>query len=54
LVTGVINPHRPHKRSRALTASFFKQIRPAALATSQLPASVVDATGHKISKPRGW
>jgi uncharacterized LabA/DUF88 family protein len=54
LVTGVINPHPPYRRSRALTASFFKQIRRNALAQSQLPTTLTDANGRKITKPQGW
>lgn len=54
LVTGVINPHPANRRSRALTGSFFKQIRPNALAACQLPASLQDADGRTITRPAGW
>jgi hypothetical protein len=53
---GIINPHPPNKRSRALLSckpTFFKQIRRGALAASQLPPSLADATGT-ITKPTGW
>lgn len=56
LVVGIINPHRPSKRSRALLSckpTFFKQIRAGALAASQFPPTLTDATGV-ISKPTGW
>ena len=35
LRTGVINPHEARRRSRALQATFFKQLRRGALAASQ-------------------
>jgi hypothetical protein len=54
LVTGVINPHPPHKRSRALDAVFFKQLRPGALRASQFPAQLRDAKGRTITKPADW
>ena len=54
LTTGVINPHPARRRSRALTGSFFKQIRPSALARAQLPASVVDTAGRTITRPPTW
>ena len=54
LTTGVINPHPARRRSRALTATFFKQIRPSALARSQLPDTLSDAQGRVITRPWGW
>lgn len=54
LTTGVINPHEARKRSRALQATFFKQLRPGALAASQFPSQVTDFRGRKITKPVGW
>lgn len=54
LTTGVINPHPPGRRSRALQATFFKQLRPGALATSQLPLQITDPSGRKITKPADW
>jgi len=54
LTTGVINPHPARRRSRALTATFFKQIRPSALARSQLPDTLSDAQGRVITRPGGW
>ncbi len=54
LTTGVINPHAAARRSRALQATFFKQLRPTALAASQLPPQITDSAGRKISKPTGW
>ncbi|MDN5856282.1 MAG: NYN domain-containing protein, partial [Actinomycetia bacterium] len=56
MVVGLVNPRKPAKRSQALQncqPTFFKQIRATALATSQLPPSIVDATG-KITRPAGW
>ena len=54
LVTGVINPHKAGRRSRALQATFFKQLRPSALAASQFPRQVTDSDGRTISKPASW
>jgi uncharacterized LabA/DUF88 family protein len=54
LTTGVINPHVAARRSRALQATFFKQLRPTALAASQLPPQITDSAGRKINKPNGW
>lgn len=54
LTTGVINPHAASKRSRALQATFFKQLRATALASSQLPSQIIDASGRKITKPSDW
>jgi uncharacterized LabA/DUF88 family protein len=54
LITGVINPHQASRRSRALQATFFKQLRPAALAASQFPVQVTDPQGRKITKPASW
>jgi NYN domain len=54
LNTGIINPHNASKRSRALQANFFKQLRPAALAASQLPPQITDPSGRKITKPADW
>jgi hypothetical protein len=53
---GIINPQAPAKRSRQLLTckpTFFKQIRPAAIAASQFPVQLHDATGA-ITKPAGW
>lgn len=50
---GIVNPHPANRRSRALNASFFKQIRPAALAACQFPDPVRDAKGV-IRKPAAW
>lgn len=54
ITTGVINPHPASKRSRALQATFFKQLRPGALAASQLPMQIADPLGRKINKPADW
>jgi hypothetical protein len=54
LTTGIVNPHKPARRSRALQATFFKQLRPQALAASQLPAQLTDRAGRKITKPVDW
>jgi hypothetical protein len=55
-IVGIINPHPPHKRSRALLSckpTFFKQIRGSALAASQFPPTLTDETGT-FRKPTGW
>jgi NYN domain len=54
LTTGVINPHAARRRSRALPATFFKQLRPGVLAASQLPAEIIDQRGHRIVRPASW
>jgi uncharacterized LabA/DUF88 family protein len=53
LRVGVVNPHPPACRSRALQPAFFKQIRASALAASQFPPVLRDATGE-IRKPTRW
>lgn len=52
---GVINPQIKSHPSRELIAhaTFFKQLRQGALATSQFPPSMADATGV-FTKPLGW
>ncbi len=54
LTTGVINPHPANRRSRALQATFFKQLRPGALAASQFPRQLTSRSGRKITKPADW
>jgi uncharacterized LabA/DUF88 family protein len=54
LATGVINPHPASRRSRALQATFFKQLRPGALAASQFPRQLTSRSGRKITKPADW
>jgi NYN domain len=54
LTTGIINPHPAHKRSRALTATFFKQLRPSLLSQCQLPAQLTDAQGLVVHRPASW
>lgn len=53
LRVGVVNPHPPARRSRALRPTFLKQIRPSALAACQFPPELRDAKGV-IRKPRHW
>ena|SRR6266508_2276507 len=50
---GIVNPHPAARRSRALRASFFKQLRPSVLASCQLPPVLKDAQGE-IRKPATW
>jgi uncharacterized LabA/DUF88 family protein len=50
---GVLNPHPPQRRSRAITATFFKQIREAALRSCQFPDPMSDAHGA-FRRPNGW
>jgi hypothetical protein len=53
---GLVNPHPPEKRSRALgecKPTFFKQIRRGALADSQFAPVLTDGTG-KFHKPVDW
>jgi hypothetical protein len=53
LRVGVVNPHPPARRSRALQPSFFKQIRASALAACQFPPVLTDSKGE-IRKPASW
>ena len=53
LRVGVVNPHPPAGRSRALQPTFFKQIRSSALAACQFPSMLTDSQGE-IRKPPRW
>ena len=53
LIVGIINPHPPRRRSRALQPTFLKQIREPALRTCQFPQVLTDAD-RKIHKPARW
>jgi len=53
LMVGVVNPHPPARRSRALQGTFFKQIRTSALRDCQFPRELRDARGS-IRKPTAW
>ena len=53
LTVGVVNPHPPQRRSRALQPTFFKQIRLSALRDSQFPPVLNDGDGQ-IHKPVRW
>jgi hypothetical protein len=50
---GVVKPHPPARRSRALQPTFFKQLRVSALAACQFPPMLSDAKGE-IHKPDRW
>ena len=50
---GVVNPHVAKARSKALTPTFFKQIRSSAITASQFPDVLHDSKGA-IHKPRNW
>ena len=53
LRVGVVNPHPPERRSRALQPTFFKQIRTSALAACQFSPVLRDTRGE-IRKPSRW
>jgi hypothetical protein len=53
LRVGVVNPHPPARRSRALQPTFFKQIRASVLAACQFPPVLRNARGE-IRKPARW
>ncbi len=53
LRVGVVNPHPPARRSRAIQATFFKQLRRSAVAASQFPTLMADARGP-FRKPAKW
>lgn len=50
---GIINPQPPRYRSRALTGTFFKQLRPSILDRCQLPNVMRDSDGE-FRKPAPW
>ncbi len=50
---GVVNPHPPARRSRALQPTFFKQLRTPALGARQFPSVLTDMKGE-IRKPARW
>ncbi len=50
---GVVNPHPPARRSRALRPTFFKQLRTSALVACQFPPVLTDRRGE-IRKPARW
>lgn len=53
LKVGVVNPHPPGRRSRALQPTFFKQLRESALRSCQFPPVMSDARGA-FEKPARW
>jgi hypothetical protein len=53
LVVGVVNPHPPARRSRALQPTFWRQVREPQLWRSQFPPVLADGTGS-IRKPPEW
>jgi hypothetical protein len=50
---GVVNPHPPARRSRALQPTFFKQLRTPTLGACQFPSALTDTKGE-IRKPARW
>lgn len=50
---GVVNPHPPARRSRALQPTFFKQLRTPTLGACQFPSLLTDTKGE-IRKPARW
>jgi hypothetical protein len=50
---GIANPHPLHKRTPHLHSDFARQIRVAALVSSQLPLQMKDAHGT-FTKPPAW
>jgi uncharacterized LabA/DUF88 family protein len=53
LRVGIVNPQPAASRSRALKATFFKQLRESTVAECQLPEVIIDAQGE-IGKPDRW
>jgi NYN domain len=53
LVVGVVNPHPPARRSRALRPTFWRQVRERQLQQSQFPSVLTDAKGT-FRKPLRW
>jgi hypothetical protein len=54
LKVGVVNPHPPERRSRAMRPTFFKQLRQSAVRACQFPPTLVDSKGRQIQKPATW
>jgi hypothetical protein len=50
---GVLNPHKPEKRSLDLRPTFIKQLRQGPIAASQFAPVLRDASGE-IRKPKSW
>ncbi len=50
LRVGVVNPHPPSRRSRALQPTFFKQIRSTALDACQFPPVLLPAPGLLLGR----
>lgn len=50
---GIVNPHKHPSRTLLEHATFFKTIRPNALAKSQFPTPLVDKHGE-FHKPESW
>jgi uncharacterized LabA/DUF88 family protein len=50
---GVLNPHKPEKRSLDLRPTFIKQLRQGPVAASQFAPVLRDASGE-IRKPKRW
>jgi hypothetical protein len=53
LVVGVVNPHPPARRSRALRPTFWRQVRGWQLQQSQFPPILADAKERSASRPAG-
>lgn len=53
ITVGIVNPQQAKYRSRNLTGTFFKQLRPSVLAQCQLPHVMSDKNG-KFQKPASW
>ena len=53
LVVGIVNPHPPSRRSRALQPTFWRQVREPQLRSSQFPQILEDGKGS-IRKPPEW
>jgi hypothetical protein len=51
---GVVNPHPPAHRSRALQPTFFKQLRTSALGACQFPSVLTDTKGACHAGGRGF
>jgi hypothetical protein len=53
MVVGVVNPHLASRRSRAIKATFFKQLRPATLPNSSSPPRSAMPSGSLRNQRRG-
>ena len=53
-VSGVVSPHGKVTKKLLSVSTFTRPIRKGHLVASQFPATIPDAGGRTIRKPKGW